>query len=532
MVVQLLSKATRSWCPSIVRTTQPRLRIAKSYSTNPKRTPWRQDTTPEPSVFVEENFAKHTLFVLDVAKRAIKFSLIGLFTLAATAATAYEGAHLWVEHRELSPDPDPEVARWQWASTLDRWTGDPVKGGTDQVLGVKGQHVLRSAWMAQNWGVGFSTAVIGGEATNGHEGALPGPGGLNVIDAELQRAEDFLRSAVTIAEHAAIDGKLQPETLAVLLARHANVLERLGPSFWAEAKAKYERAWATLPRNDDLDAAQIASKIGDISARLRQEGEAASWWARAINLVVAGGKNAASEDSSSQVPTAAPAAPLAQRILTSTLVAQSAHLASTGQLKQAQALEEQALALLRSIQPPESFATASPPQALHALFLLQRSSIISVHLAEVLYSLRKPAASSVQWLTSAAGSSERVVRALTGPLLKTSTQKQQQENIPDVTDAPLLQVYSESRSMKKPASALLRDARRTTAEAWNLIGLLKERREPQAALECYERALNWAGAPSKDAGARQAAAGTLHSDWEMFLNNYLRLKRTLHPDTP
>ncbi|KAF8654162.1 hypothetical protein AX16_003691 [Volvariella volvacea WC 439] len=495
-----------------------------SYST--KRTPWRQDTTPEPSVFVEENFAKHTVFVLDVFRRFIKFSLIGLFALGATTVTAYEGLHMWVENVELAPETDEEAQKWEWNKSMERWTGDGSKGGTDPGLGLRARHAVRAAWMAQNWGVGYSTAVTGGDAAKGEEG-VPGPGGLKVIDAPLQHAEDFIRSVLPTAEAQAIAGALHPETLAILLTRHASTLERLGPPLWTGAKTEYERVWATLSDRGP-DAAYVALKLGDLSSRLKQRDDAFQWWSRAMALLQ--GSTTGSETTQLAVPTKVPSSPFAQRILVSALVSQSAYLASSGQLKQAQALEEQALALLRSIPSPESLAAATAPQALHSLFILQRSSLLSIHLAEVLHALRKQPMASIQWLTSAAESSERVIRGLTGSSVTSIRPGQQNDSqsrsqLPYPTTATLLPVYTKSKSMNKPASGLLRDAQRTAAEAWNLIGILKESQDPQAALKCYERALDWAGTPPDKAGIRHPVEGILESDWNIYLGNYSRLKR-------
>lgn len=515
-----LTKPLRLIAP--VRSSQPTLSSSFRRFYFEKETPWRQVTTPHSSVLVEENFAKHSLFVLDVARRGIKFSLLGLLTLVTTAAVGYEGLHLWIEHKELAPEKDPEVLKWQWDSTIQRWSGDALKGGTDPGLGFKGRHIVRSAWMAQNFGVGFSTAVVGGEATTNNEEGLPGPAGIKVIDAELQRAEDFLKIAIDLATRNMIDSKLHPGTLSVLLTHHADVLERLGFSFWPAAKAQYEKVWETLPDRGSLEAAQIASKIGDISSRLG-EGEAAwSWWARAIYITLE--KTATSEPLQNQVPTTAPTSPLAQRILIGTLISQSAFLASSGQLKRAASLEEQALALLRSIGPPVPTVTSTLPQTLHALFLLQRSSILSVHLAEVLHGLRKSASSSIQWLTSAAESSERVASALTG-----SESQPKPGDLSLIVDGPLLPGYSTSPSMNRSAKGLLRDARRTAAEAWNLIGVLQESHDPRAALECYERALSWAGTPGDKNGTRQLAQGTFHSEWDIYLDNYNRVITHLQP---
>ncbi|RDB21379.1 hypothetical protein Hypma_011595 [Hypsizygus marmoreus] len=485
------------------------------------RAPSREDTSTETSAFVQESFAKNTLFVLDVGKRALKFSLIGVLALGATAAAAYEGVHLWIEKVELAPELNEEVKKWEWDEETEKWTGDAAKGGTDPGLGFKGRHTVRAAWMAYNWGVGYSTAVIGSETSN--EDGLIGPGGLRVIDASIQRTEDFLRTAISIAEKRSRRGQLNPHTITELVARHANVLARLGMQSLSESRSQYERAW-TYFSGQEIEAARIALRLGDINSRLGQTSDAISWWSKAIQII-----RGDVPDRLEDLPTeleSAPSSPAAQRLLTTTLVSLSAFFAQSGQLKQAQAVEEAALGMLRSIPPPDSLSTASPPQALHALYLLQRSSLLSIHLAEVLHAQRKPVAASVQWLTSAAESSERVARVLTGQPL-TPAKTFPNSTSPPPAEAPPLPTYLSSRSMRKTASSLLRDARRTSAEAWNLIGILHETRGKNitAALHCYERAVRWAGKSAENSDVQQPAEDTLESDWAVFFGNYTRAKR-------
>lgn len=474
------------------------------------RLPWRKDTTPEPSVFVEENFAKHTLFVLNVGKRILKFSCIGLLALGTAAAVIYEGVHMWVEKVELASEADDEVCKWEWDQESGKWTGDSTRGGTDPGLGFRGQHIVRAAWMAYNWGVGFSTSMIGSESARGE--GLVGPGGIIVIDAGLQRTEDFLRTAVSLAEKRA--SNLYPRTITELVARHATVLERLGQQFLPESKTRYERVWADLSGKGP-DAVRIALKLGNLSFRLGQADDALTWWSRAINLIR--GETHHSIDILPAVFDSLPSSPSAQRLLSTALVSLSAFYAKSGQLKQAQSIEEAGLNMLRTTHPPATLGSASPPQALHALYLLQRSSLLSIHLAEVLHAQRKPPGLSIQWLSSAAESSERVARALTGQSLL--------DDVPEHLDALLSPKFA-SRSMKKVAHGLLRDSRRTAAEAWNLMGVLNEAQgQNMSALHCYERAVFWVGASTDRPDVKRAAEGTLETDWAVFWGNYARIKK-------
>lgn len=494
---------------------RPRYHLfTKKYSLRPH--------TPEQPSVIQEHFISHTLYAINAGNRFLKFSFFGLIALGTTIAAAFEGAHLYVEHVGMAPESDPEVKKWEWDES---WSGDSAVGGTDPALGIRARHTVRAAWMAYNWGVGYSAAATGtdGPFVSSAEG-LTGPAGIHVIDAQMQRTEDFLRSAIHVAETTS-SPPLHPLTFTTLLARHAAVLEKLGSGHLEQSKLQYERAWQSLPMQQPT-AARIAMKLGNLNARLGQDTSAVDWWAKAIKLTQ--GESSEVGVGSLKVPSKSPASPLSQRILFSTLVSLSAHYAQRGKLKEAEALEESALALLRSIIPPESFASASPPQSLHALYLLQQSSTLSIHLAEVLHARRYPVRSSVQWLMSAAESSERVARALSGLPLSPPPGPVSEIPVPNPQKDLLLACYNTSRSLNKAADALLKDARRTAAESWNLLGVLYEMQEgsqSKAAFECFNRAVNWAGAPIDDNGSsREAADGILQSDWHIFVSNLERIK--------
>jgi hypothetical protein len=143
------------------------------------------------------------------------------------------------------------------------------------------------------------------------------------------------------------------------------------------------------------------------------------------------------------IPSTLPSSPSTQCTLASALVSLSAYYATSGQLHEAQAVEESSLDLLRSIRFPDS-SFPSPAQTLHALYIFHRSSLISTHLAEVLYASKNPPSRSTKWLSLAAQSSERVALALAG--LPTSHPKAPGSKVPHPLspDAPLLPEYSKS----------------------------------------------------------------------------------------
>ncbi|KAI0320105.1 hypothetical protein OF83DRAFT_1053737 [Amylostereum chailletii] len=495
---------------------------ARPLSSHQSPTPWRKDEPTQQYSGVENALAEHAFAAFSYFGRFIKFSFFGIIGLGVVGWTAFEGAHMWVEMVELTPESNDECKRWQWDLDAERWTGGD-RGGTDPALGFKGRHAVRSAWMAQNWGVGdASSNVITSKAFSGKGGG----GGLNAVEARLEFAQDFLNIAFDIALSKEPAGHLRPQTATEILSRHADIMERMGSRDGLyQARSELQRVWARLSAKG-LDAARIALKLGDLNQRLGAPEDAQAWWARSIQLVSG---HDAPPALTPVIPESVPSSPFAQRTLASALVSLSAFYATSGQLRQAQAAEETALNLLRTIPTPQNFASSSPPQALHALYLLHRSSLISVHLAEVTYALRSPAATSMQWLSRAAESSERVARVLTGlPAIHPDAPESKIPHPPS-SESALLSVFSKSPSMKKPAKSLLRDARRTAAEAWNLMGVLKEDSgkpgSAQDALECYERALGWAGvAADRAGGIGRAGEGVLETEWKVLWSNYVRVR--------
>src|ERR1700722_2666139 len=474
---------------------------------------------------IEDTYTSNTMGSLIVLKRLVKFSLVGLFAVGVTAWTAFEGVHMWVEKVELSREEDEETRKWEWDREVENWSGGGA-GGTYSALGFMGRHAVRGAWIAQNWGTGSGTTVVGASIYRSRGAARSRS--LGVVDSRLYYAQNFLRIAISTAEKKSSSGTLRPTTLAELLSRHANVLERMGsPNALSESRSQYERAWATLP-GQGINSARVALKLGDLNHRLGDNNDALAWWARAIQLT--NGENYSAANIPPFVPQKAPSSPLSQRTLTSTLVSLSSFYATSGQLSQAQAIEEASLDLLRSIRAPESRTSSSPPEALHALYLLHRPSLISIHLGEVLFALRQPSNTSIQWLTTAAQSSERVALALIGSPT-TYPDSESKLPLPPSPETPLLSVYSKSRSMSKPARSLLRNARRSAAESWSLLGILNEKADgsrPEKVLECYERALRWVGVqPDKMGGNWVPGEGILESEWKTLWANYVRATDTV-----
>lgn len=447
------------------------------------------------------------------------FSGLGITLLSAAAAT-----HLWIENVEFAAESDEHCIQWQWDVEAERW-GQSKAGGTDPSLGFMARFGIRSAWLEHHW---TSPGTLKQERPASKR--LSSLDEASPVERRLETTRHFLDDVLDIALSKESAGLILPQTVTDILIRRADISERMGTKAGlTDARYDLQRVWTRLPAKGQL-ASRIALKLGDLNFRLGDANNALAWWARCIQMVSSSG-GSANASLIPVIPPTPPSSPSAQRTLASALVSLSAYYATSGQLHQAQAVEESSLDLLRSIRFPDSSST-SPAQTLHALYILHRSSLISTHLAEVSYASKNPPSQSMKWLSLAAQSSERVALALAG--LPTSHPKAPGSKVPHPPspDAPLLPEYSKSISMKKPAKSLLRDARRSAAEVWNLLGMLHENKGDanslQAALDCYERALGWAGVATNGMGGGvKTGEGILETEWKALWGNYSRVREAV-----
>ncbi|KAG8937321.1 hypothetical protein FRC02_000091 [Tulasnella sp. 418] len=484
-----------------------------------------------------ENYVKPVQYTLSVFRKLVFYSSALTVSLATLAFLGFEGAHLWVENRSMTglPKENEDDELWGWGNEWEGWTGGN-KGGTDPVLSWRARHALRSAWMAQHWGTG-SGYLAAASSTN------PSPqGDLDLIEAFLAQTVELASSNPKLtfppespASSAAID----------LLSLHASALERIGTrQSLAKARETYQLLWkeSSGDAQRHVESARLAVKIGDLSSRLRQGDLAVDWWTKAIEYSTLSFPSSDQQvDPLSLIPQTLPPSPPSQRTLVSALVSLSAYYSMNGMLEKALQVEEKTLKLLypaitsNAKEPHGQDASKLPGSRLHELFLQHRYSVLNAHLAEVLYGRSldkssKPKSSqpnvdgayaSHVHLHLAATSSEKVANALT------STPKNHGEGASPVAQ-PLASIYTSSPILLRPASTLLRNARRSAAESWNLAGLLYELEgrdeDKRKALECFERAVQWAGG---NTSIEDVKSDVVEKEWEGYWKNYTRAKQRL-----
>ncbi|QRV87697.1 hypothetical protein RhiJN_15715 [Ceratobasidium sp. AG-Ba] len=456
----------------------------------------------------QENYARPSAYAFGVMQRIAKYSIGGVLAIAGVIALGVEATHQWVEHVELQPELRDDTFGWE--SERDRWSGG-LRGGTDERLGWWARRAVRSAWIPLNWGSGNYEGIIGsGEAESG---------GLNVFERKYAAAESFLRGAIGEARTRISDPR--DPALLELKARHAAVVERMGGRANLEAARGEWLELLELAPAQGNDAARIAKRIGDLSARLGDNEAAIDAWSKSLKAV------------ESTDPEKLPSEPAAQRSAISALLSISGNYALQRELRYARATEETALSLLEPLPPPSlaRITKSTAPEQLHSLFLYHRGALFMIHLAEVLWaqSAQKNIQASLEYLKKAAEKSEQTALLLTGTPRVHPDVPLSSVPHPPVPYTSLLNVFGTSRALNQPARWLLRDARRSAAEAWNLRGLLLEKgKEDRESLECFERALEWAGGQDHLEGE----GDVLERDRKNIWRNWTRLRERVLKSKP
>jgi tetratricopeptide (TPR) repeat protein len=336
-------------------------------------------------------------------------------------------------------------------------------------------------------------------------------GGLNIFERKYAAAEGFLRGAIEAARKRISEPN--DHAILELMSLHAGVVERMGGRANLEsARIEWETLLGLLPKHGN-ETARVAKRLGDLNARLGDMQLALKSWNRSLE---AAGFIHQGET---------PADPYSQRLVFSTLLSMSGNYALQRELQLAKKTEETALSLLEKL-PPPSFSRIikdTAPEQLHRLFTSHRSALFMIHMAEVVWaqSPRKNLATSLEYLSKATERSEQTALLLTGtPRIHPDVPLSSIPH-PPVPNANLLNVFGSSKTLKQPARSLLRDARRSAAEAWNLRGLLLEGGEgDKEALECFERALEWAGGQNNIEGE----GDVLERDRNQIWRNWTRVR--------
>ncbi|KIJ44356.1 hypothetical protein M422DRAFT_252359 [Sphaerobolus stellatus SS14] len=546
--------------------TSPRRVGRRFYSSAPPASP---NPTPKYTGAnrIQEQFSADALRAFRNLGKILAWTGYGAIITGLITVIGFEGGHMWIE-RQMRIQTDEDAKRWGWEP--EGWTGGE-KGGTSSSLGLFGRHAVRAAWFALHYSTPAGSSAAISYASDGTT-----PGALNLTNRDLQNALVYLQN--TLSRLRMEDGKLRPDKVTLdLLERHASVLERIGTRA-ALVRAMEDYVLIHEGRDKEpLAQAQIAVKLGNLSERLGDGDAALAWWIRGIKLIedkpnkqpqagapdgsglstvppaVTGlasklrkGIQSAYSDTSpealTEIPIRPPSSPLAQRTLVAALLGLSAYYSRRGELLQAKYIEERAIALIDVMVPTGTDISQSPGETLHRLYLLHRKSVLFIHHAEVTYSLRassrgRTSSDSLTDLMTATSLSERIAQVLTGKSsgIPESSSYLSQKPVtasprdlvrPPAAKGDLTSNFEQSAALRPTAKGILRDAKLTAAEAWDLSGVLyrddKDGKEKSA--ECFARALGWAGEPGLSGQDGMSLTG-----WEGLWKRYVEARERVGP---
>jgi tetratricopeptide (TPR) repeat protein len=549
------------------------LQRGRGFSNRPQPPPVRYEPDPDASPEnVQNEFIGHTLFAFRNLGRIVAFVGYGALLVGLVTATAYEGGHLWIEGQMRIP-ADEDAKQWGWEP--EGWTGGE-NGGTSSSLGFVGRHAVRAAWFSLHNTLPFGGTTTISQADGGRGlGSLNVTGSdlesarmylekaiacvhdqdgrvrMDRVGSELleRHAAVLERIGTRVALSRAreeylqilVDGRearrLSQARLAVKI---GDISERLGNN---EAALTWWNRGIDLTSDDVSSNPSVTPHVRPPSPTLTHGNITSTFWKWT--------QKTPSEDTSSSpciemkpseltLPIRPPSSPEAQRTLVAAILSISAHYSKTNQLKEAKGIQEYAISLIDGMVPmPETSSSAlsvelqSPGQILHQMYLLQRKSILALHHAEVTYSIlssssRRKAVPTrpLTDLVTAASLSEIVAQVLTdtsllpdmSPSASSKSVSGSGTNVPHpvASHALLAMTYRQSPWLHTQAQSVLRDARRTAVEAWDLCGVLygEVKNGQKKALECYERALGWAEA--EEGLPRMTSVDAWQSLWDRY----------------
>jgi tetratricopeptide (TPR) repeat protein len=483
--------------PVVLRCLVPRPRIHTRRLALP---PSRPDDVPniKHNPYTRE-FPTTITQIIQVIRRFLKYSAIGVLFVGSVAIVFFQGAHIYVEKvslasRDYLSDPNTaDIAHYGWDAELENWTGPPATGGTDPSLSWKARYAIRSAWMSLNWG-SATTSLSTGNGT------------VLSTDGRLVPAQSFLDAALQTCS--------DPGTRAALLELQGGVAGSMtSTQSLARAMDCYEEALHSVPV-DSQHAAVLFSRMAEVLNRMGNVDQAMDYHWKAIDIVDP-------DHNHGIVPSACPTSPFATRILLRNLNTLSMLYATSRDLKSAFSFQTAALKLATALS-HEGQPDASPAQLLHTLFIKQRAATLQLHLGEVIYAINQQDKEAVEHLFSAAIASEEVAFALMGKD-REAYPEQPESSSPSGPAG----TWTSTAALRLPSTSLLLDASRSATTAYHLSAILYEKRGElgrEDAFRSLERAMWWCG------GVEGPNPDIPMTEWEAVWREYRRLRALVHPE--
>ncbi|TIA84075.1 hypothetical protein E3P98_00398 [Wallemia ichthyophaga] len=409
-----------------------------------------------------QNFVKPTLETFAVFKNIFKWSAVfSLAGLLGTLAT-FEGVNQFVEYKRLEGaalynHPPPNDTD-EWSLENDDWSGG-LNGGTHPSIPYKPAHLVRSAWIALEWGVGTATNITS-------------------LNPSLDMAQSYLLSAITHIQ-AAPATIHKDYILNTLSLRLADIRSRIHTRVSLHnALDGYEKVVSFLVASGAPPTAliKVENSAGNVCRALGLHKESESWYHTALRRLP---HHDTPQSHSSRWPSwltltrntththprldvnIASLSPAQLRAYIETLLSLSKLYSTTTRLTEASSIQKTLIDVLHRSTDPHN-----TPHCLQALWLRHSLALSQVHYAEVRYALNKSnLEESLGWLQNAENLSQTTHKAVDGSFASDT--------------------YAKRQALKLTASS-----NKTASECAYLMGVLHQSvNDNQRALGCFERAI-------------------------------------------
>lgn len=343
-------------------------------------------------------FSRPLLDFVIIISRAARITFGTALVVATVALGTWEGTHQYVEYVAMrsagaSAGPDDEFG---WASQTALDLLGTSGSGSDGRLGSFGRHLVRSAWIAENWGGGVTPTALFGSAMDEQ----------HVSNHGLVLAENFLASALSVAESRKLtvpesidinSGVTLDPTAVQLEAWHAAICERIAtPPALSRAASEYEKLYdAVTKAGYPSQSAAFATRLGAVHSLLGHLDESEKWMQRAVAISTEG----ASITNVLEGGATKPISPLDSRSVISTLVAYSRiHALTSASRKDLHNALYTAVNAAR-LAHTQSAITGGASAKLHSLWMLQQEAHLSVFIGEIIYALQRTKPSLMEYFS-------------------------------------------------------------------------------------------------------------------------------------
>lgn len=401
-----------------------------------------------------QHFVKPTLETASVFKNIFKWSSFFGFLGLVGSLAAFEGLNQYVEFYKLDratlayEPPSNDIEEWSFEN--DDWSGGQ-SGGTEPSLPWKAAHLIRSAWIALEWGVGTASNAAS-------------------LNPSLEISQSYLLSAINHIEN---NDNVNNKDLALsaLYLRLADIRQRMGTRISLNnALDGYEKVHSFLVSKGAPKTAlmKVERSAGDVCKSLGLDKESERWYFKCLNHFSSnkkstsiGGYMPSWLTRRQQVDTQIDIkllSPSQFRAYIDTLLSLSRLYSTTTRLTEAATVQRRLIDVLTN--------SIDTKQGLQNDWTKHSLALSQVHLAEVTFALNKNKLDeSLGWLQNAEQLSSNVYKSVDN-------------------------VNASNAFSKNQAHKLTNASQRTASECAYLMGILHQsHHDKERALGCFERAI-------------------------------------------